>query len=272
MASQNPQTLFLEIKSLENDNFACIDCQNNQTTHISLSHGTFICSSCASIHESLFPDLSKIKSDQEHFSDFDLKFLTSGGNKAFYEFLKYYNIQSSPIQQKYHTKAVYFYREMLKAIVFEQEIPNEMPNQIEGCNILTPKPVFYPELRPIDEPLLQTEESEDENSCFRKMFKCIFDTSHNIGKKVENKVRQISEKPSVKKAEEKTNEFFEKVGRTVDEISENAKVKKAKETVGYVFGVVKNEFNQVFKRESTLLNESDSTVSFDAAGAQELDN
>lgn len=272
MDSQNPHTPILEIKSLENDNFTCIDCQNNQTTHISLSHGTFICSSCACNHESLFPDISKIKSDQDYFSEFDSKFLASGGNKAFYEFLKYYNLQSSPIQQKYQTKAVCFYREMLKNIVFEQEIPNDMPNQIEGCSIQTPKPMYYTQLSPIDQPLLQTEESEDEIFCFRKLFKCIFETSQNIGTKVGNKVRKISEKPSVKKAEEKAIEFFEKVGRTVDNVSENAKVKQAKETVGYVFGVVKNEFNQVFKREDVLLNESDSTISFDATGAHELDN
>lgn len=271
MACQNLYSQLTDIKLSENENLSCIDCRNPQITHVCLSHGIFICQSCADLHSSLGPEISKVRSALDQLSDFDLKFLVSGGNKAFSEFLNYYNLTQYPIQQKYHTKAVYFYRDMLKHIVFEQEIPNDMPNQIEGCSILTPKPIIYPEFRPIDQPLLQTEPSEPVN-CFRSLLKCFFETSNNIGKQVGDKLKKVSEKPSVKKAEKKTVEFFEKVGKTVEEFSEHDKVKKAKETVGNVFNVVKNEFNVVFNKDQSLMDESSSTMSLDATGSQDLDN
>ena len=48
-------------------------------------------------------------------SDIHLKMMKNGGNKKLKQFLAKYNLpEDAPIEQKYKTKACYYYREMVR--------------------------------------------------------------------------------------------------------------------------------------------------------------
>eukprot|EP00330_Aristerostoma_sp_ATCC50986_P006549 CAMPEP_0114587240 /NCGR_PEP_ID=MMETSP0125-20121206/10252_1 /TAXON_ID=485358 ORGANISM="Aristerostoma sp., Strain ATCC 50986" /NCGR_SAMPLE_ID=MMETSP0125 /ASSEMBLY_ACC=CAM_ASM_000245 /LENGTH=58 /DNA_ID=CAMNT_0001783057 /DNA_START=232 /DNA_END=408 /DNA_ORIENTATION=- len=52
--------------------------------------------------------------------------MKNGGNKKLKQFLAKYNLpEDAPIEQKYKTKACYYYREMLKAIATGKNAPEE---------------------------------------------------------------------------------------------------------------------------------------------------
>ena len=118
-----------------NENNICVDCGHPATTHCSIPHGTFICSTCASIHSSisLFP-LKSITS--ENWSLRELKLLVSGGNPAFTDFCSYYSLQNIPIEIKYKTKAAYFYREVLNTLAFGGSYDGDYPSPQEGADVL----------------------------------------------------------------------------------------------------------------------------------------
>lgn len=42
--------------------------------------------------------------------------LKYGGNEKFLTFLKHYDLESEPIQRRYHTQAAEFYRQKLKEV------------------------------------------------------------------------------------------------------------------------------------------------------------
>jgi hypothetical protein len=202
-----------DLKSQDIENNSCIDCQSDFTTHVSIDHGSFICSTCAESHLKL-ANASKIMSTSDMISEAESRFMVNGGNKAFSEFLKYYGLMSTPINFKYNTKAVCFYRYMLKKISVDQEIDLEMPGQTEGCELVSKSQNVDLNSTNIIEPLLTSQSQEP--SIFNKMFRCFFVTSSKIQEKVSDKFKKFSEKPSVKHAEIKTKEFLERVGKGVE--------------------------------------------------------
>ena len=127
------QNLILKLIECKENNI-CVDCGHQATTHCSIPHGTFICSTCANIHYSLpFFPIKPVVSD--NWSLRELKLLVSGGNPAFIEFCSYYSLQNAPIEIKYRSKAAYFYREVLNTLAFGGCYEGDYPSIPEGTEI-----------------------------------------------------------------------------------------------------------------------------------------
>lgn len=45
-----------------------------------------------------------------------IQMLKYGGNEKFLSFLKHYDLESEPMQRRYHTQAAEFYRQKLKEV------------------------------------------------------------------------------------------------------------------------------------------------------------
>lgn len=92
----------------------CIDCKMNKSTHFIVWTGTFVCMSCAKVHQQMCGNSMRncyVKGifTGEHWDDYQLKSLQVGGNKPIYEAMKDYDIMLLPIGEKYRQPIVIWY-------------------------------------------------------------------------------------------------------------------------------------------------------------------
>jgi recombinational DNA repair protein (RecF pathway) len=74
----------------------CIDCKKEQTTHVAIYLGTFICANCAELHKQ-FSQQKKLRCQikaiaGEQWDDYQLKSIQVGGNESLFKILKEYQI------------------------------------------------------------------------------------------------------------------------------------------------------------------------------------
>ena len=120
--------------SIDEENNKCVDCGKENPTKVSVNNGIIICEECAEKHTQLGTMISYIRDINDEFDEYLLNFFTLGGNSKFEKFLKEENVDTTlPIEQKYKTKAVDFYRKNLKhkvqgEVLIEKNYEN--PNEI----------------------------------------------------------------------------------------------------------------------------------------------
>ena len=93
----------------------CIDCKKNLTTHALIWLGTFVCETCALNHISLFGgnQYSYIKNImKEQWDDYQIRSISIGGNKPFFQLLKEYGIENEPPNVKYWHPCVVWYKKV----------------------------------------------------------------------------------------------------------------------------------------------------------------
>jgi len=108
----------------------CVDCLHTASTHANINFGTFICENCAHTHRQTFGmSKSYVKTlFTEQWDDYQLSSMSIeiGGNKAFFEILKEFNINTLPIDEKYvHPVAKFYSRKHLAYLDGKQF--NELP-------------------------------------------------------------------------------------------------------------------------------------------------
>lgn len=104
----------------EEENQYCFDCGWQDPTHVSINHGIFLCTNCATgIHVEHYPvEISYIMSiDTDEFNYLQLRVLINGGNKAAFDFFEVYDLQNDPVQKRYNTCAAKFYRDKIKGML-----------------------------------------------------------------------------------------------------------------------------------------------------------
>ena len=136
------------ILTLDEENSKCADCGNENPTKVSINNGVIICEDCALKHEELGHEISFVKGIDDDFDEYLLNFIVFGSNSKFKRFLAKENVDASlPIEKKYLTKALLFYRINLKKKVLSEELIKEKgyenPNElIEKGNIADKYPEF----------------------------------------------------------------------------------------------------------------------------------
>ena len=140
------------LRKLINDdyNYICFDChkQLNNLNYFDIKNGIFLCYNCAQKHVHLPKEISlvmtgNIKSLEENY----LMILYYGGNKNLLEFIKrnYPLLENYNIKEKYSSKAMDYYRKLLRSKAFDEEEP-EMPEKKQGYNS-----IFYNKISPSKE-------------------------------------------------------------------------------------------------------------------------
>jgi ADP-ribosylation factor GTPase-activating protein 1 len=110
--------LLQELLSKDTYNKFCVDCNRNESTHTSVTYGTFICQDCASIHLAVLGmDKSYVKPIfGEPWDNHQVRMVQLGGNKKLWDFLKQYaGLEQKGVSQKYESAAARFYRKKLNA-------------------------------------------------------------------------------------------------------------------------------------------------------------
>ena len=107
--------LLQELLQRDTYNKFCIDCNRNESTHASITYGTFICSDCALYHLAAGMDKSYVKPIfGDLWDSYQLKMVQLGGNKRLWEFFKQYTgLEQKPFNYKYTSSAAAYYRRKL---------------------------------------------------------------------------------------------------------------------------------------------------------------
>ena len=114
------------ILNMDSSNKKCADCENENVTFVSINNGTVICSDCAEKHKHLSYWISFIKSFNEKWDDYLLKYLKNGGNSRYLKFCKDYKIENIQSIDRYKTKGVEYYRLILKSEVMGFDPPDNI--------------------------------------------------------------------------------------------------------------------------------------------------
>ena len=134
------------IYRIDEQNYICADCEREKSIYISINNGVTICNTCAKEHQLLGHSISYIISINEKLDEYIFNFIVFGSNTRFKRFITNENIDNSlPIQKKYKTQALYFYRKTLKNKVLGIDLPlkeYENPNEIIENNSKDDYPEF----------------------------------------------------------------------------------------------------------------------------------
>ena len=103
------------IYKIDEENYNCVDCGNEKSTFISINNGVTICEMCAQQHQLLGHSISYLKNINDQLDEYLFNFLVFGSNTRFKLFIKNEKIDEElTIKKKYKTKALYYYRKLLK--------------------------------------------------------------------------------------------------------------------------------------------------------------
>ena len=102
------KNLLQELLTRDTYNKFCIDCNRNESSHVCITYGTFICEECAKLHISVLGmDKSYVKPIfGDLWDSYQVRIVQMGGNKRLWDFFKQYNgLEQRAIGAKYNTSA-----------------------------------------------------------------------------------------------------------------------------------------------------------------------
>ena len=240
MESEIPNENRLLIYNIDEKNSKCADCSSENPSKISINHGITLCETCSQAHEKLGKSISYIRNIDEDLDSYLLSFLTLGSNSKFYNMIEQLKINSSlPIEIKYKTNGINYYRRLLKAKVLGQKLfepdfdnPNEIIENIENN---------YPEFENYE---LKTDEvKKKEKKKFGNFFGKIKGFSKNIGEKIQD----MHIKDKLKKGTVNAYSGIKKATHYMSEKSQPA-TKQIKKGVNYVGSHVKDAYQDLKKK------------------------
>ena len=122
---------------LDASNKLCCDCKCPYPAYISVNIAVTLCGTCASKHIKLGYNISYIRDMNNDWDNYLLTYILLGGNAHFQNFCSEHNIYNLPLELKYTTKIVEYYRLLLKSQVLNTEPPKQIdfPTWNEPCDV-----------------------------------------------------------------------------------------------------------------------------------------
>ena len=124
------------LSDIDEANKKCVDCGAEEPTYVSINDGVTICSQCASIHSTLGYSISYVRQIYDDWDEYLMNYMLMGSNSKFNRSMSILGLDTTlPINLKYRSKAVDFYRRNLKKKVLNDELLQvdfDNPNDI--CN------------------------------------------------------------------------------------------------------------------------------------------
>ena len=123
------------LRKIQDDeyNYMCFDCHRelDDLDYFDLKNGIFLCCNCAQQHARLSKEITQPMTGKiRALDEKDLLILYYGGNKNLFDFIKrhYPLLENMQIKEKYATKAMDYYRKLLRSKIYDESEPN-MPGK-----------------------------------------------------------------------------------------------------------------------------------------------
>ena len=92
------------------ENKVCVECKSPMPSFVSINNSIIICEKCAEIHKKLGFNISYVREIRDEWDPYLLSFLERGGNSRYIRLSKKYELDDIPIEQKFKTKILEYYR------------------------------------------------------------------------------------------------------------------------------------------------------------------
>jgi len=166
------------LRKILNDeyNYMCFDCHRETRTldYFDLKNGIFLCYNCAQKHTKLPKEITQpMTGNISSLKERDLLLLYFGGNQNLFEFIRrnYPLLENMNINNMYATKAMDYYRKMLRAKAYDEPEP-DMPRKREAYHSIYQKKVnpqkknnYYKNIRS-----QRLRDREDDDNIFSQTF------------------------------------------------------------------------------------------------------
>ena len=96
------------------ENKLCVECKTPLPNFVSINNSIIICGQCAEKHNQLGFNISYIRGIKDDWDPYLLSYLERGGNSRFLRFSKKYEFNEMPIEQKFTTRALEYYRQLVR--------------------------------------------------------------------------------------------------------------------------------------------------------------
>ena len=249
VSAESAAEIFNNLK-VDPENNQCFECLAPNPTWASVNNGCLICSNCVESYLALGPQISRIKSLDDQWTEDELKLMIAGGNSSLREFFGHYILINTPPNFKFMTRAAFFYREMLAVVSQDREYENNCPGIEEGVELVQNA---YPDLGPArnEERKADLPQEESKKTAWdwaKTAYNKTVEVGNKTADKIGQKLNEFAERPNVKKVENKTIEIVGKVETGLNKILDKITSKPAvQETITTV-----NSAADSFAREAKL--------------------
>jgi hypothetical protein len=117
--NDNYQPIEVMHKLFEKDyeNKVCVECKSPMPSYVSINNAILLCDQCAEHHMKLGFNVSYVRHLASEWDPYLFSYLERGGNSRFIRLSKTYGLDDIPIEQKYKTRIVEYYR-LLVSLIF----------------------------------------------------------------------------------------------------------------------------------------------------------
>ena len=108
--NENSNNIMKYLFDKDYENSVCVECKGPMPYFASINNSILLCEKCAEEHKKLGFNISYIRDIRKEWDSYLLSFLERDGNSRFIRLSKKYELDDIPINQKYKTKILEYYR------------------------------------------------------------------------------------------------------------------------------------------------------------------
>jgi hypothetical protein len=111
-----PIQIYQKILEMDYENKVCVECKCPMPSFVSINNAIILCDRCAERHQRLGYNVSYIRNITSDWDPYLFSFLERGGNSRFIRLSKKFQLDDMPIEQKFNTRIVEYYRLLVSKI------------------------------------------------------------------------------------------------------------------------------------------------------------
>ena len=128
------------------ENKVCVECKCPMPSYVSINNAILLCNQCAERHMKLGYNVSYIRHITSDWDPYLYTFMDRGGNSRFIRLSKKYDLDNMPIEQKFNTRILEYYRLLIKSEVLADVPPFEIPYEV-AKDPINNNVIYFPEFQ-----------------------------------------------------------------------------------------------------------------------------
>ena len=120
--NDKPLNVIQHLFDKDYENKTCVHCKSPMPTFASINNAIIICQQCAEKHKTLGYNISYVRELKDEWDPYLLSFFEMGGNSRFIRFSRKYELDDMPIEDKFRTNILEYYRLLVNQILFNNRV------------------------------------------------------------------------------------------------------------------------------------------------------
>ena len=112
-----PTEVMRELFERDYENKVCVECKSPMPSYVSINNSILLCNQCAERHMKLGYNVSYIRHLASDWDPYLYSFMERGGNSRFIRLSKKFDLDDMPIEQKFNTRILEYYRLLVRKII-----------------------------------------------------------------------------------------------------------------------------------------------------------